>query len=154
MVFTLRKEHEGNKDYHNDYYYIGAIIALSTALFLGVTNITINYCHKVNPVILLWWAGIGLILFSLVEFIFDPNSKMLSYHIVEISYLHWIAYFSIGFLGSLGKFTFVLFIGKILNTEWSSLTEISSIHVFYYYLRITLLEIFPCFPVYPKGRFV
>ena len=98
MVFTLRKEQEENKDYHNGNYYIGAIIALLTALFLGVTNITINYCHRVNPVILLWWAGIGLILFSLVEFIFDPNSKMLSYHIIEISYLHWITYFFYWFL--------------------------------------------------------
>ena len=58
-------------------------------------------------VILLWWAGIGLTLFGLVESIFDPNSKMISAHIIEISYLNWIGYFGVAFLGSFGKLTFV-----------------------------------------------
>ena len=45
-TFIFKKVGENN--YHGDYYYIGAIIALSTALLIGITNITINYCREVN----------------------------------------------------------------------------------------------------------
>ena len=89
--------------FRNGYYYIGAIIALLSALCSGFLNITINYCQNVKPVVLLWWAGIGAIFFSLVGFTFDPNAKMLSHQITEIPYANWIAYFGIAFFGLFGK---------------------------------------------------
>ena len=53
---------------------------------------------------MLWWAGIGAILASLIGFTFDPNAKMLSYEISDIPYTHWLAYFGISIFGMLGYF--------------------------------------------------
>ena len=83
--------------YHNYYYYLGAVIALSSAVFDGFVNITISYCQEVQSLVLLWWAGIGAILCSFIGFAFDPNARMLSYEITEIPYSHWIAYVGITF---------------------------------------------------------
>ena len=99
---SLNEEHIEN-NYRNGHYYIGTIIALSAAISSGFLNITINYCQDVKPVVLLWWAGIGAIFFSLIGFTFDPNAKMLSHQITKIPYANWIAYCSIAFLGLFGK---------------------------------------------------
>ena len=91
-------------DYHNDdYYYIGAVIALSCAVCRGFLNISINHCHNIKSVILLFWSGIGATFFSLVCFSFDENAKMLSYQLSDIENVDWIAYFGIGLFGILGK---------------------------------------------------
>ena len=84
-------------NYHDYYYYLGAIIALSSAVFDGFVNITISYCQEVQSLVLLWWAGIGAIICSFIGFAFDPNARMLSYEITEIPYSHWIAYVGITF---------------------------------------------------------
>jgi drug/metabolite transporter (DMT)-like permease len=82
-------------DHHDYYYYIGAVVALSAALFDGFVNIAINYCQEVQSIVLLWWAGIGAIIFSFIGFAFDPNARMLSDEIIDIPYSHWIAYVGI-----------------------------------------------------------
>jgi drug/metabolite transporter (DMT)-like permease len=82
-------------NHHDYYYYIGAVVALSAALFDGFVNIAINYCKQVQPLVLLWWAGIGAIIFSFIGFAFDPNARMLSDDIIDIPYSHWIAYVGI-----------------------------------------------------------
>ena len=82
-------------NHHDYYYYIGAVIALSAALFDGFVNIAINYCEEVESLVLLWWAGIGAIIFSFIGFVFDPDARMLSDQIIDIPYSHWIAYVGI-----------------------------------------------------------
>ena len=67
-----------------------------------------SYCQDVKPIVLLWWAGIGAIFFSLIGFIFDPSARMLSYQVVEIPYKNWIAYFAIALLGLLGKIMYIV----------------------------------------------
>ena len=84
-------------NHHDYYYYIGAVIALSSAFFDGFVNIAISYCQEVQSLVLLWWAGIGAIIFSFIGFTFDPNARMLSYEITDIPYSHWIAYVGITF---------------------------------------------------------
>ena len=91
-------------NYHQSYYHIGAIIALSSTVCNGFLNITINYCKQVESIVLLFWAGIGAILVSLIGFTFDPNAKMLSYEISDIPYTHWLAYFGISIFGMFGYF--------------------------------------------------
>ena len=84
-------------NYHDYYYYLGAVIALSAALFDGFVNIAINHCQEVQSLVLLWWSGIGAIIFGFIGYAFDPNAKMFSYEITEIPYTHWIAYVGITF---------------------------------------------------------
>ena len=91
-------------DYHDKWYYIGAIIALSSAMCDGFLNITINYCNEVPSNVLMWWAAVGGLIFSLISFTFDPNAKMLSGYMVDITYVEWIGYFGISFSGILGYF--------------------------------------------------
>jgi len=67
-------------------------------------NITISYCQEVQSLVLLWWAGIGAIIFSFIGFIFDLKARMLSYEITDIPYSRWIAYVGITFQGTLGNF--------------------------------------------------
>ena len=103
MVILVYEDRE-TINYHQSYYHIGAIIALSSTVCNGFLNITINYCKQVESIVLLFWAGIGAILVSLIGFTFDPNAKMLSYEIFDIPYTHWLAYFGISIFGMFGYF--------------------------------------------------
>ena len=106
FVVLFREVHKDRNtiNYHNKWYYIGAIIALSSAMCDGFLNITINYCQQVESFVLMWWAAIGGLIFSLIGFTFDTNARMLSPFIVNISYQEWLGYVGIAFSGIIGYF--------------------------------------------------
>ena len=49
----------GEKNSNSTEYYIGAILGISVALVDGLVNISINFCTDINPLVLLWWSGMG-----------------------------------------------------------------------------------------------
>ena len=99
----LAPESEGQTQAPDDqrpsYYYIGVGLALGSAVVDGFLNVAINYCQRINSLVLLWWTGIGGLIVSLFSFTFDPNAKMLGPHITEILWNEWMAYFVIAFSG-------------------------------------------------------
>jgi len=128
-------------NYHDYYYYIGAAVALSSAIFDGFVNITISYCQEVQTLVLLWWAGIGAIICSFIGFAFDPNARMLSYEITEIPYSHWIAYVGITFQGMLGYFCMTKSLQMVDPTIVAFLRSIEI--VFGYIFQVIIMEQIP-----------
>lgn len=84
---------------HDEVYYIGASIALASAVADGFLNVSISCCEEINSLVLLWWTGFGGIIVSLLAFTFDPNAKMFSGLIVEIAWQSWLAYVLLSFSG-------------------------------------------------------
>ena len=103
-LIALEDHYQEQHDYHNYYYYIGALIAFVSALSDGCLNVAINYCHQVKPAVLLWWAGIGGIIVSLVSNTFDHNAKILGPHITEVTWMEWMSLLGITMSGLIGYF--------------------------------------------------
>ncbi len=80
-------------------YYVGVAIALSSALFSGFLSISINFCHQVHSLVLLWWAGIGGMVISLIAFTFDDRARLLGPKVVDIPLEDWVAFAFIGLSG-------------------------------------------------------
>ena len=94
----------GEETSNSTEYYIGAILGISTAFVDGLVNISINFCTEINPLVLLWWSGIGGLFVSLMAFTFDTKARILTASISIISYGDWSAYFIMAIIGLLAYF--------------------------------------------------
>lgn len=92
-------------DKHDSLYFIGVIIALSSAMADGFLNVAINFCKEVNSLVLLWWAGIGGLIVSFISSTFDDQESILHYSdIVNIGVEHWLAFFGMACVGIFSYF--------------------------------------------------
>ena len=94
----------GEETSNSTEYYIGAILGISTAFVDGLVNISINFCTEINPLVLLWWSGIGGLFVSLVAFTFDSKARILTTTVTMISYGDWMAYVGMAIIGLLAYF--------------------------------------------------
>ena len=94
-----------HEEKHDSLYFIGVIIALSSAMADGFLNVAINFCKEVNSLVLLWWAGIGGLLVSLISSTFDDQEGILHFsNIAEIGVEHWLAFVGMALVGIFSYF--------------------------------------------------
>ena len=94
-----------HQDKHDSLYFIGVIIALSSAMADGFLNVAINFCKEVNSLVLLWWAGMGGLVVSFISSTFDDQESILHYSdIVNIGVEHWLAFFGMACVGIFSYF--------------------------------------------------
>ena len=93
-----------HQDKHDSLYFIGVIIALSSAMADGFLNVAINFCKDVNSLVLLWWAGFGGLIVSLVSSTFDDKETILNTDIVNLDLYHWLAFFGMATAGIFSYF--------------------------------------------------
>jgi len=93
------------RDKNNSIYFIGVAIALSSALLQGFLNVSVNFCQKVPSLVLLFWAGIGGLVVSLLAFTFDERARILGPSIVDVPYTDWICFIFMAFSGMVAYFS-------------------------------------------------
>ena len=79
-------------------------IALSSTIFTGLINVTINFCKDIKSLVLLWWSGVGSLVVGLISSTFDKECRIFSPQNADISYVTWLTYFGIAIAGIIAYF--------------------------------------------------
>merc|ERR1719295_2573653 len=84
-------------------YFVGAGLALGSALTGAASNVLIAKCHQVSSTIMVFYSGVGGVFLSILSGFSDPSNRIL-FHITSITTSQWVALGVLGVAGVLGYF--------------------------------------------------
>ena len=95
---------EGNDEEGSSSYYIGAVLAVSTAVTGAMANVVIARCEKVSSKVMVFYSGLGGCILAFICSIFDNDNKII-FAISTISGNQWLVLVSLGLMGLVGHFS-------------------------------------------------
>jgi len=96
-------ESEGEQPTY-EFYYIGAILALSTAVSGSLANVIIAKCESVSSSVMVFYSGLGGVVLALVCSSMDGNNRIV-FDIASIPYDEWLILIMLGGSGLLGYYS-------------------------------------------------
>jgi len=85
-------------------YYIGVILALSTAVIGSTANVIIAKCESVSSSVLVFYSGVGGVVVALACSFMDPHNRIV-FDIASITYKEWIILVMLGSSGLIGYYS-------------------------------------------------
>jgi len=85
-------------------YYIGVILALSTAVIGSTANVIIAKCESVSSSVLVFYSGLGGVVVALACSFMDPHNRIV-FDIASITYKEWIILVMLGSSGLIGYYS-------------------------------------------------
>ena len=85
-------------------YYIGVVLALSTAVMGAMANVCIATCEKVSSKVMVFYSGLGGVLISFICSAFDEE-KNIVFNIFTVPTNTWLLLGLVGLLGVIGHFS-------------------------------------------------
>jgi len=85
-------------------YYIGVILALSTAIIGSTANVIIAKCDSVSSSVMVFYSGLGGVVLALACSFMDPSNRIV-FDITSISYDEWLILFMLGCSGLIGYYS-------------------------------------------------
>ena len=85
-------------------YYLGVLLAVSTAVTGATANVIIAKCEKVSSSIMVFYSGLGGVFLALIFSIFDEENRII-FNITSISLNQWLILTMLGTMGIVGYFS-------------------------------------------------
>ena len=85
-------------------YYLGALLAISTAITGAMANVIIAKCEKVSSSVMVFFSGLGGVVLALVFSIFDKDNRII-FNFTSISLEQWLILAMLGGMGIIGYFS-------------------------------------------------
>jgi drug/metabolite transporter (DMT)-like permease len=85
-------------------YYIGVILALSTAVIGSTANVIIAKCECVSSSVMVFYSGLGGVVLALAFSFMDPNNRII-FNIASIPYDEWLILVMLGGSGLIGYYS-------------------------------------------------
>ena len=116
---------------HDASYYIGALVALSCAIFGGLNSVCVGGPLKeIRSVILVFYVGFASLVIAFLASIFDHKQRILSSSIAEITGDEWGLLFGVAFLGMSAYFASTKSLQMIEPTVVSVLRSLEIVFAF------------------------
>jgi len=84
-------------------YFVGAGLALGSAVTGAASNVLIAKCHQVSSSVMVFYSGVGGVFLSILSGFSDPSNRIL-FHITTITTSQWVVLGVLGVAGVLGYF--------------------------------------------------
>jgi len=85
-------------------YYIGAVLALSTAVMGSTANVIIAKCDSVSSSVMVFWSGLGGVILAFACSFMDPNNRII-FDIGSITLNEWLILVMLGGSGLIGYYS-------------------------------------------------
>lgn len=85
-------------------YYIGAVLALSTAIMGSTANVIIAKCESVSSSVMVFYSGLGGVVLALACSFMDSNNRIV-FDITSIPYDQWLILVMLGGSGLIGYYS-------------------------------------------------
>jgi len=85
-------------------YYVGAILAISTAVTGSLANVIIAKCERVSSTVMVFFSGVGGVVLALVFSIFDQDNTIV-FNPTVITWEQWGVLVVLGGMGIIGYFS-------------------------------------------------
>jgi len=97
------KPDEQKQTQFENLYFVGAGLALGSALTGAASNVLIAKCHQVSSTVMVFYSGVGGVFLSILSGFSDPSNRIL-FHITSITTSQWVVLGVLGVAGVLGYF--------------------------------------------------
>merc|ERR1719158_2149985 len=88
----------------SDGYYVGAVLAISTAVTGSLANVIIAKCERVSSTVMVFFSGVGGVVLALVFSIFDQDNNIV-FNPAVITWEQWVVLLGLGGMGIAGYFS-------------------------------------------------
>jgi len=85
-------------------YYVGAVLAISTAVTGSLANVIIAKCERVSSTVMVFFSGVGGVVLALVFSIFDQDNNIV-FNPAVITWEQWVVLLVLGGMGIAGYFS-------------------------------------------------
>merc|ERR1719283_234930 len=99
-----RSDTPGDDVYAEGTYYIGAILALGTAIVGSTANVIIAKCERVSSSVMVFYSGLGGVILAFAFSIMDPANRII-FNITAVPYDEWLILLMLGGSGLLGYYS-------------------------------------------------
>jgi len=99
-----RSDTPGDDVYAEGTYYIGAILALGTAIVGSTANVIIAKCERVSSSVMVFYSGLGGVILAFAFSIMDPDNRII-FNITAVPYDEWLILLMLGGSGLLGYYS-------------------------------------------------
>jgi len=89
---------------YDNNYYVGVLLAVSTAITGATANVIIAKCESVSSSVMVFFSGLGGMVLALLFSIFDEDNKII-FSISSISLDQWLILAMLGAMGIVGYFS-------------------------------------------------